>query len=111
MAGNSFLLKGWTVTLVAGLTAFAKADSERSFAFIAVFVVAVLGFLDAHYLALERSYRELYNAEAQDPTTDRWTLAARKVGLRDVLAAVFSVSVAPLYAVAFAVALGIALSE
>jgi hypothetical protein len=62
MAGNSFFLKGWTVTLVAGLTAFAKADSNRSFAWIAVFVVVVFGVLDAYYLALERAYRGLYES-------------------------------------------------
>jgi hypothetical protein len=110
LAGNSFLLKGWTVTLVAGLTAFAKADSERSFALIAVFAVAVLGVLDGYYLALERSYRDLYKTEAANAAADRWTLAASKVGVGDVVRAVFSVSIAPLYAVALGVAVGVALS-
>ena len=30
MAGNSFLIKGWSVTLVAALFALAAADTERS---------------------------------------------------------------------------------
>jgi len=109
LAGNSFLLRGWTVTLVAGLTAFARADANRSFAFIAVFVVALLGFLDAYYLALERSYRELYGKESARADDTSWSLKAESVGLRDIVHALLSIAVGPLYLVALGLSLAVAL--
>src|SRR3954452_20359113 len=74
MAGNSFLLKGWTVTLVAGLTAFAQDKSNRNFALIAVVVVVVFALLDAYYLALERKYRDLYDEQARHKGEPTWTM-------------------------------------
>jgi hypothetical protein len=109
LAGNSFLLRGWTVTLVAGLTAFARADANRSFAFIAVFVVALLGFLDSYYLALERAYRELYRKESARPDDTSWSLNAGGVGLGDILRALMSIAVGPLYLVALGLSLAVAL--
>src|SRR4051794_37598188 len=64
LAGNSFLIKGWTVTLVAGLSALAKSDANQDFAWIACGVIVVFGFLDAYYLALERKFRDLYATAA-----------------------------------------------
>jgi hypothetical protein len=110
LAGNSFLLKGWTVTLVAGLSAFAKADTNRSFAWIAVFVVCVFGFLDAYYLALERAYRTLYESRAAAANGGVWTLRVNAPGLRGVLGALTSPPVFLLHGAALAVALAVALS-
>jgi hypothetical protein len=88
-AGNSFLLKGWTVTLVAGLSAFSRAGSDRSFAWIAVFVVVTFGLMDAYYLALERRYRRLYD-EASSQLDDSWSLTAGAPTLKEVLIALRS---------------------
>ena len=110
LAGNSFLLKGWTVTLVAGLSAFAKADANRSFAWIAVFVVLVFGFLDAYYLSLERAYRELYERTAGLTNGGVWTLRVGAPGLGDVLGALRSPPVFLLHGAALAVALVVAAS-
>jgi hypothetical protein len=109
LAGNSFLLKGWTVTLVAGLMGFASADSSRGFALIAVFVVIVFGTLDAYYLALERSYRELYDREAARQDRTSWTLKARQVELGDVLKALRSASISSLHGVALAISVAVAI--
>jgi hypothetical protein len=109
LAGNSFLLKGWTVTLVAGLTAFSRADSDRSFALIAVFVVVVFGVLDAYYLALEREYRRLYDAaSAEADGSAEWTLAIRSPSVADVVSAVRSTPVWLLHGTALAVAVAVA---
>jgi hypothetical protein len=104
LAGNSFLLKGWTVTLVAGLTTFSAADADRSFALIAVFVVLVFGFLDAYYLALERSYRELYRRAANEAGSESWTMSSAAPSARNVLGAMTSVPVFLLHGTALAVA-------
>ncbi|MDE1925060.1 MAG: hypothetical protein KGH79_02685 [Patescibacteria group bacterium] len=60
MAGNSFLLKGWTVTLVGAL--FAAAVTETSFLFLGISLCVVLFFwlLDGYYLSRERHFVKLY---------------------------------------------------
>lgn len=58
---NSFLIKGWAITLVAALMAFAAKDSNYLFAIISYISTAVFWLLDGYYLSLERQYRCLYN--------------------------------------------------
>ena len=58
---NSFLLKGWTVTLVAALFAFAAKDSNIQYIVITYVSTPLFWILDGYYLSLERQYRELYN--------------------------------------------------
>lgn len=64
MAGNSFLLKGWTVTLVIGLFALGlKEDqkADRRFVLLALLPIAAFALLDMYYLWQERLYRQLYD--------------------------------------------------
>ncbi len=58
MALNSFMLKGWTVTLVA-VTLLLKGTKYQ--VFIAFIPLLVFWFLDAYFLRQERLYRRLYN--------------------------------------------------
>jgi len=62
MAGNSFLLKGWSVTIAAALFALATKDSDPRFAWIALLPSVAFWGLDAYYLRHERLFRCLYNA-------------------------------------------------
>lgn len=58
MANTSFLIKGWTITMVT-LVFTAKADIYATyFVFIPMFA---FWFLDAYFLKHERLYRALYN--------------------------------------------------
>ena len=61
MASNSFLFKGWSITIIAGISAFAAKDSNT--ALMAVPIVSTLLFwsVDAYYLMLERAFRNIYN--------------------------------------------------
>ena len=97
MAGHSFLIKGWTVTLVAGLSALAADKSDRSFAWLAVGVIVVFAFLDAFYLALERAFARLYASVAAGEEDRAWTLDCGTVGLVHVLRALTGFAVWPLY--------------
>jgi hypothetical protein len=58
MANNSFLIKGWTITLVV-VTLLLKGNKYHTF--IAFIPILVFWFLDAYFLRLERLYRRLYN--------------------------------------------------
>src|SRR5690242_13198261 len=62
MASNSFLLKGWSVTLVAALFALAAKDSDKKYIVVAYFPVLVFWILDAYFLSQERQFRKLYDA-------------------------------------------------
>ena len=60
MASNSFALKGWTVTLVAGIFALASKDADRRFFLFTYVPIIIFWGLDTYYLLQERRYRALY---------------------------------------------------
>jgi hypothetical protein len=60
MAGNSFLLKGWSVTLISALFALAAKDSNQFFLYLAYFPCLAFWSLDGYFLWQERMYRKLY---------------------------------------------------
>jgi len=62
MAGNSFLLKGWSVTLISALFALAAKDSNQFFIYLAYFPCVAFWSLDGYFLWQERMYRKLYQA-------------------------------------------------
>jgi hypothetical protein len=64
MAQNSFLLKGWSATLAAGLIATGVGRSSRAYALLALYPAIVLWGLDAYYLRQERLFRALHEAVA-----------------------------------------------
>lgn len=58
---NSFLLKGWSVTLMAALSAFAAKGSDSSYVIIAYIPLPIFWCLDAFFLCTEKKYRMLYD--------------------------------------------------
>lgn len=65
MANNSFMLKSWAVTLIAGI--FVLADKNVNSLYFAIAYIPVIAFwcLDAYYLLQERIYRMLYEQVLQ----------------------------------------------
>jgi len=61
MAGNLFYLKGWAITLIAGLFALAAKDSNPKFFALAFGVAVVLWLVDGYFLRQERLFRSLYD--------------------------------------------------
>lgn len=61
MNSNSFMIKGWCVTLVAALFALAAKDSEVKFAVIAYIVIPTFWVLDGFFIIREKHFRDLYN--------------------------------------------------
>ena len=60
LANNSFLLKGWTITLIAAI--FSLSDKiMKNFTFTIYFFILIFWILDSYYLYQERLYRDLYN--------------------------------------------------
>lgn len=62
MANNSFLLKGWLVTIIVVILALSAEDVSPLVLGIMTLVPLVsFWFLDAYYLRFERAYVRLYN--------------------------------------------------
>ncbi len=61
LSTNSFLLKGWSVVLVAALFALSAAESRIEFVFLAFIPVIVFWGLDGFFLCQEKLYRKLYD--------------------------------------------------
>lgn len=69
MASNSFLFKGWSITLIAAISAFAAKGNNK--ALLAIPLVSTLLFwaIDAYYLMLERAFVRMYNTVAEAPAS------------------------------------------
>jgi hypothetical protein len=61
MAANLFLLKGWTVTLIAALFALAAKETKDVYFLIAYFPAFMFWILDGYFLSQERRFRSLYD--------------------------------------------------
>jgi hypothetical protein len=64
MGNNSFLIKGWAITLVAAVFALSADSANKSFAFLALFPLVFFWFLDAFFVRQEKLYRKLYEKVA-----------------------------------------------
>lgn len=61
LAGNSFLLKGWSITLVSAAFALAADKANVNFIFLAYFPVTMFWAIDGYFLRQERLFRKLYD--------------------------------------------------
>src|SRR5689334_11603260 len=75
MGSNSFLLKGWSVTLIAALFALAAKDSNPHLILIAYLPSIVFWGLDGFFLRQEKLFRMLYDkARGADPATGNFSM-------------------------------------
>jgi hypothetical protein len=70
MATNSFLFKGWAITIAAALSAFAAVDTRRALLAIAVVSTLLFWGLDGYYLWLERGFVNLHIAVSAKDEAD-----------------------------------------
>jgi len=70
MATNSFLFKGWAITVAAGLSAFGAVNSKEALLAIGVVTTVLFWGLDAYYLWLERGFIRLHEQVSQKKETD-----------------------------------------
>ena len=84
LASNSFLLKGWSVTLASAMVGLSAKSSEPRLALLALLPILAFWGLDAYYLGYERRFRELHSVAARAATTD-FQMIPEDLGLRDWL--------------------------
>ena len=61
---NSFLIKGWTITLASAIYALSGAIGEEIVTLISIGPILIFWILDSIFLANERSFISLYNCVA-----------------------------------------------
>jgi hypothetical protein len=70
MNNNSFMMKGWAVTLVAALFALSDKDNNHHLYIIAFIPVPLFWLLDGFFLATERRFRDLYEVVSKKDEED-----------------------------------------
>ncbi|ANB09203.1 hypothetical protein SAM40697_5247 [Streptomyces ambofaciens] len=61
MGNNSFLIKGWSLTISGALLAFAVGNDDASVAVVSFVPIVAFWFLDGYFLYQERLFRRLYD--------------------------------------------------
>src|SRR5258708_33581525 len=100
MGANSFLLKGWSVTLVAAIFLLSAKDSDPRFVMLAYFPVVVFWVLDGFFLHQEKLFRKLYEEVAAGRVpSDLFTLdtSAMRGKVPPMAAVLFSKTLLPFH--------------
>lgn len=112
MANNSFLIKGWCVTLVAAILALANKDMNRGFIVVIFIPILMFWFLDTFFLKQEKLFRDLYNEVRlkNEDEIDFSMKTNRNDWFKKNIQAAFSITICPFYgfmalATLFAIAL------
>lgn len=101
MNSNSFIIKGWCVTLVAALFALAAKDSEVKFAVIAYFIIPIFWILDGFFLATEKAFRKMYNqVRVKDEDEIDFNMTPESVTICDLFCqGIFTKTLLPFYGI------------
>src|SRR5215218_9292139 len=70
MATNSFLFKGWSITIPAALASFAAVQTKAALLVTAVVPTLLFWGLDGYYLWLERGFVKLHEEVASKAEAD-----------------------------------------
>jgi hypothetical protein len=74
---DSFLVKGWAVTLSGAFLGFAIQGEDSGLAFAGLLPALVMWGLDAYFLGVERLFRALHNAvRTGEPPVEPFFMAA-----------------------------------
>ncbi len=110
MANNSFMLKGWLISLIAVVLALSK-DSLLScdtnmILLILCFPIIIFWYLDAFFLHREKCYRELYDWVIKNRMSSNENLYSldfrpHKKKVKSIFRIMFSQTLFPFYGLAF----------
>lgn len=96
LASNSFLLKGWSVTVATALFGLAAKESQPRLALLALLPILAFWGLDGYYLGYERRFRKLYG-EAVAGMATAYKMTPDPLGFRGWLEAAFRPAVVALH--------------
>lgn len=58
---NSFQIKGWAITVIAGVLVISTTMQNNDFVLIGILSLVLFWFMDGYCLSQERKFRSLYN--------------------------------------------------
>jgi hypothetical protein len=70
MASNSFLIKGWPLTLLSALLVLGLKDKTEGIIHIVFIPTVMFWILDSYFLKEERLFRKLYDRTRQEAHTE-----------------------------------------
>lgn len=100
MGVNSFVIKGWSITLVAAIFALASKDSNVKLVLLAYFPVIMFWVLDGFFLHQEKLFRKLYEqvADGSIPSNEfTMNTAAIKRMVPSMFQVMFTKTIWPFY--------------
>lgn len=114
MSTNSFIIKGWTITLISALFVLAQKDSNTTYAILTYVAVPIFWYLNAFFLLQERRYRTLYDDVRikQDINIDfSMDATSYKTGKNTIGKCIISKTIWPIYFLLLLIPIGIYLCE
>jgi hypothetical protein len=114
MNTNSFLIKGWAITLVSALFALAAKDANMNFVLVSYVVIPVFWILDGFFIATERRYHYLYeDVTKKDENEIDFDMDASKYDKKDIennrdgrwSAGILSKTLCPFYGISIVITL------
>ena len=99
IANNSFLLKGWSLTISTAIVGLASKSEGIAGDYFMLFPVVLFWYLDSYYLSQEKAFRDLYNKVIAETGMTSYSLDNSEFynGVSSVLSKVVSITIAPLY--------------
>ncbi|RKS95596.1 hypothetical protein BC952_1289 [Flavobacterium limicola] len=114
MSTNSFIIKGWTITLISALFVLAQKDSNTTYAILTYITVPIFWYLNAFFLLQERRYRSLYDdVRIKDENLIDFSMDAKtyNAGENTIKECLKADSIWPIYCLMLLIPLGIYLCE
>lgn len=114
MSTNSFIVKGWTITLISALFVLAQKDSNTTYAILIYIAVPIFWYLNAFFLLQERRYRSLYDdVRIKDENSIDFSMDAKiyNTGKNTITECLKSKTIWPIYFLMLLIPLGIYLCE
>lgn len=114
MSTNSFIVKGWTITLISALFVLAQEDSNTTYAILTYIAVPIFWYLNAFFLLQERRYRSLYDdVRLIDENSIDFSMDAKRYnsGRNTITECLKAKTIWPIYCLMLLIPLGIYLCE
>jgi len=102
MNANSFLIKGWSITLISALFALAAKDANINYVLISYVVFPIFWILDGFFISTERQYRDLYKEvtlKSNEEIDFKMDASEYKTGKNTWVSGIFSKTLIPFYSI------------
>ncbi len=100
MSNNSFLIKGWTISVISIIFIFSDDEKNGNFLLISFVAVLIFWYLNGFFLQQERKFRALYDKVRKLSENDiDFSMSTKefKKGKYHLISGIFGKTIWPLY--------------